>query len=272
MTQLKKNKNVLFVAIAVVALAAGGAALAATKVHGARTARSSMMTVGKVYASSTIKRRGFGDRDRIWRRRDGDELAAASSYLGVARTDLITQLQAGKTLALIAETTSGKSAPGLVDALVAAEKTELDAAVKADRITQAQEDRIVPALTARFTALLNKTRPARGSGGPDLRHGRRRGRLAAAATYLGITERTLATQLQGGKSLAQVADATSGKSAAGLIDALVARRMAKVDAALRASRITQAQHDQIVARLKARVTALVNRTRPADGSHNARRI
>jgi hypothetical protein len=50
---------------------------------------------------------------------------------------------------------------GLVDALVAHETTELDAAVTAGMITKAQRDAMAPTLKARFTALVNGTHPAR---------------------------------------------------------------------------------------------------------------
>ena len=70
----------------------------------------------------------------------GDDLAAAATYLGLSQSDLQTALQSGKTLAQVANATSGKSAAGLIDALVAAEKTELAAAVTAGTLTQAQAD------------------------------------------------------------------------------------------------------------------------------------
>jgi hypothetical protein len=46
--------------------------------------------------------------------------------------------------------------------------------------------------------------------------------LAAAATYLGISQSTLQSDLQSGKTLADVAKATSGKTVDGLIAAIVA--------------------------------------------------
>jgi hypothetical protein len=92
----------------------------------------------------------------------GDDLAVAASYLGTTVPDLLTQLQAGKTLAAIA----GSRTSGLIDALVAHEKTELAAAVGAGRLTQAQADQLVPMLTARVTGLVNGTRPERGGDGP----------------------------------------------------------------------------------------------------------
>jgi hypothetical protein len=213
---------------------------------------SSISSLGGFAAGAPDGRRGHG----------GEDLAAAATYLGVSQADLITSLHSGKTLAQIADATSGKSAAGLIDALVAAEKTELAAAVAAGTITQAQSDQIASTLTARVTARVNGTEPdgRHGFGGPGV--GRGGDDLAAAASYLGVTEAALSSQLQAGKTLAQVADATSGKSAAGLIDALVAHETAELDAAVAAGRITQAQRDQMVPTLKARFTALANGTCP----------
>ena len=59
--------------------------------------------------------------------------------------DLRTQLEAGKTLAAIA-TANGKTADGLKAALTTAAKSDLDAAVTAGKLTQAQEDKILAAL------------------------------------------------------------------------------------------------------------------------------
>ena len=132
-------------------------------------------------------------------------LDAAATYLGTTVDALRTQLQSGKTLAQIADATSGKSAAGLIAALVA------DAQAKFG-------SNVPPDLKQHITDLVNGVHALHG---PGDRHGGPRG-LDAAATYLGITPDALRTQLQSGKTLAQIADATSGKSAQGLIDALVA--------------------------------------------------
>ncbi|MFL5953350.1 MAG: hypothetical protein ACJ76I_04485 [Gaiellaceae bacterium] len=253
-----RNK-LAFAAIAVVACVAAGAAFAATKLNGAGATTAPALAAGKLIASSNGGHRFDGSRPGHGR--GGDELAAAGTYLGITPADLLTQLQSGKTLAQIANATSGKSAAGLIDALVAAEKTELDAAVTANQITKAQEDQIVPTLKARFTDLVNNTRPDHGPGPGGFGHGHGGDDLAAAATYLGVAPDALVTQLQAGKTLAQVADATNGKSTAGLVDALVAHETTEVDGALSAGRITKAQRDQIVAGLKERFTAFVNGTR-----------
>jgi hypothetical protein len=228
-------------------VAGGGAALAATTGHGHSTSPAPAAGWFASARTGVFPGKPFGD-----------DLAAAASYLGLTTDQLKTDLQSGKTLAQIADATGGKSAAGLIDALVAAETKELDAAVSAGKLTQAQEDTITANLKQRVTALVNGTFPARG----EHRFGRH-AELSAAASYLGLTVAQLRTQLEAGKTLAQIADATSGKSAAGLIDALVTATKTKLDAAVSAGKLTQAQEDTITANLKQLVTDLVNGTRPA---------
>ena len=93
-------------------------------------------------------------------------LDAAATYLGLSETDLITQLQAGKTLGEIADATSGKSKAGLIAALVADEKSHLTQAVKDGHLTQSQADSIAADIEARVTDLVNGQLPARPDGPP----------------------------------------------------------------------------------------------------------
>ena len=247
------------------ALIAASSAYAVSKLHGTSSSPGTAGPLSGTPISSNGGGHTFGGPAGDHRGRGGD-LAAAATYLGVTQADLLTSLQSGKTLAQVAGATSGKSVAGLIDALVAAEKTELAAAVTAGRLTQAQSDQIAAGLTAHVTAEVNGTLPSHGPGGPGgpgFGHGPGGDELTAAATYLGVTETALTTQLQAGLTLAQVADATSGKSAAGLIDALVAAEKTELAAAVTAGTITQAQSDQIATTLKARFTALANGTPPA---------
>jgi hypothetical protein len=267
MTQLR-NKQLAPLVVCAAALIGAGAAYAATRLHSSPS--SSPRASGPLSGAASISANSGGHGPGHGRPGGrGDKIAVVTTYLGITEAQLMTQLQAGKTLAQVADATSGKSAAGLIDAIVAAEKTEIAAAVTAGRITQTQADQIIAGLKAHVTAEVNSTRPARGPGGHEGRgHGPGGDDFAAAATYLGLTEAALTTQLQAGKTLAQVADATSGKSAAGLIDALVAHETTEVDAALKAGTITQAQRDAIVAGLKARFTALANGTRPPHDDHH----
>ena len=86
---------------------------------------------------------------------------AAATYIGVTTAQLRTQLAAGKTLATIA-TDNGKTVDGLKAALTAAAKTDIDAAVAAGRITQAQADKVLAALPERLDHEINETH----TGGP----------------------------------------------------------------------------------------------------------
>lgn len=264
-----RNRYVPLAILAVASIAAGSA-YAASKLHGS----SSPSAAGPLSATSISSNTGgypTGGPAGDHHGRHGDDLAAAATYLGVSQADLLASLQSGKTLAQVAAATSGKSVAGLIDALVAAKKTELAAAVTAGRLTQAQADQIATGLTAHVTAEVNGTRPDHGPGGRGFGHGAGGDELTAAATYLGVTETALMTQLQSGKTLAQVAAATGGKSVAGLIDALVAAEKTELAAAVKAGTITQAQSDQIATTLTDRFTALVNGTRPAhEGWHEGR--
>jgi hypothetical protein len=188
----------------------------------------------------------------------GEDIDAAATYLGTTTSDLLTQLQAGKTLSQIA----GSKTSGLIAALVAQEKQEIADAVTAGKLTQAQADQIATMLTQRVTDLVNGVRPSGGPGpgfgrgpgfGPGPGHG---DDLDAAATYLGTTTSDLLTQLQAGKTLAAIA----GTKASGLVAALVAHEKTELTVAVTAGRLTQAQADQIVPTLTQHFTDLVNGT------------
>ena len=141
----------------------------------------------------------------------------------------------------------------MIAALVTAEKQELADAVSSGKLTQAQADTITSSLQQRFTDLVNGTLP---KGGPGL--GFHIGSLDSAATYLGLTQAELRTQLESGKTLAQIANATPTKSAQGLVDALAAPSKARLDAAVAGNTLTATQEATALTRLNARFTALVN--------------
>jgi len=87
------------------------------------------------------------------------DLSAASSYLGLSTDQIHTDLQNGQTLAQIA-TAQGKTADGLVSALVAAEKTKLDQAVSDGKLTADQETNILSMAQKLLTNFVNGTRPS----------------------------------------------------------------------------------------------------------------
>jgi len=93
------------------------------------------------------------------------ELTAVAKALGMTETELQTQLKAGKSLAAIAKA-KGVPLQTVIDAIVAQEKTELAAAVKAGRFTQAQADQMSKDVVARVTAEVNRVPGIGGPGGP----------------------------------------------------------------------------------------------------------
>jgi hypothetical protein len=170
-------------------------------------------------------------------------LATAASYLGLSTAQLRSELQSGKTLAQIADATSGKSAVGLVDALVSAKAAKLAAS---EQLTQqAKLAKARTQATARVDAKAGST-PAGST-------------LSAASSYLGVSAAQLHSDLRSGQTLAQLARATAGKSAAGLIDALTNARKSKLAAEVASGALTQQNEQKRLAVLHRRVAHVVTR-------------
>ncbi|MGH3103627.1 MAG: hypothetical protein ACRDN6_05970 [Gaiellaceae bacterium] len=94
---------------------------------------------------------GFGHLGHL---RGFGHLDDAAAHLGLTVAELRTELEAGKTLAQSARD-HGKSVDGLVQALVDAERKEVDAAVAAGRLTDAQRQSILSNLEQRIGDLVN---------------------------------------------------------------------------------------------------------------------
>jgi len=156
----------------------------------------------------------------------------------------------------------GVSTQKLKDASKAAAIDQVDAALKAGTITQAQADR----LKARINA--GDGVPFLGGPGLGFRHGGPGPgigfgvSLDAAATYLGLTDAALRQKLESGQTLAQVAQATDGKTVAGLKQALVAAATKRLDQAVADKRITADQEKTILSDLQSRLDDLVDGSLP----------
>jgi transposase-like protein len=149
----------------------------------------------------------------------------------------------------------------LSDALKQALENRLDEAVKAGTITKEQADRMRQRLESDDFPLFATPGLGHREGGHH-GFGMRGMELDAAASYLGVAEAELRESLRDGKTLAEVARA-EGKSVDGLVSALVAEATKRLDVAVKAGRLTDAQRDELVAGLKERVTNAVNGVRPA---------
>jgi hypothetical protein len=149
----------------------------------------------------------------------------------------------------------------LSDALEHAVAARIDAAVAAGELTQEQADALKERLEAEGVGIFGVGPPGHFHGGS---HGGLRGGLDAAADYLGLTEAELHDQLESGQTLAEIATA-QGKTADGLEQALLDAAKADLAAAVDAGRLTQAQADEILADLPARIDDVVNGTFPPGG-------
>jgi hypothetical protein len=99
----------------------------------------------------------------------GDVLKASSDYLGIPVNDLVAKLKAGSSLADVATATSGKSRPGLIDALTRAATVRIDAAVQNNKLTADQAAKIKSRLPAEIGRLVDHkggTRPGHPGVGP----------------------------------------------------------------------------------------------------------
>ncbi|MGZ4303296.1 MAG: hypothetical protein ACXVSL_00300 [Solirubrobacteraceae bacterium] len=83
---------------------------------------------------------------------------AVAKYLGLTRAQLVKQLESGKSLADIAKA-QGKTTSGLEQAITDAVRTRLDKAVANKRITAAQEQQMLKALSARMNDLVTNAPP-----------------------------------------------------------------------------------------------------------------
>ena len=86
--------------------------------------------------------------------------------------------------------------------------------------------------------------------------------LEDVATYLGVSVDTLKADLKNGQTLVQIA-VTQGKTEEKLITFIVSKRTDELKTALSDGKITQAQHDDIIDNLEAKIKEMVKRSLPS---------
>ncbi len=149
----------------------------------------------------------------------------------------------------------GVQSSQLQNALQQAAIDRVDAAVADGRLTKAEGD----AIKARIQSGDFGPGIGFGFGGMHVGFGVE---LGAAATYLGLTEAQLRSDVESGQSLAQIATA-QGKSVDGLKQALIADAKSQLDQAVKDGKLTAAQETQFLNDLSSRIDDLVNRAGPS---------
>ena len=213
-----------------------GAALALTFLGGVALAPSLVSTAAAQIAgnvNAAAENRGPG----------GDLFQAAADFIGITVDQLRTEMGTDKSLADVA-VAHGKTRDALIAALSTAQAAKLAELVDQKGFPQGPG----------------------GPGGPGFGHRAevfmKVDLLETAATYLGIRTADLRTQLQSGKTLADVAAATSGKTKDGLVAAIVASETAQIDKAVADGKLTADQAAKIKTGLTERVTQMVERKGP----------
>jgi hypothetical protein len=143
----------------------------------------------------------------------------------------------------------------LTQAFKAAMIDQIDAAVKAGKLSQAQ---------ANYLKQRIQHAPGIPFGGLGFRHRGLHGPrflLSGAGSYLGLSQDKLDQQLESGQSLAQIAN-SQHKSVSGLEQAITADAKSKLDKAVAAGQMTTNQEQQRLDRLDQMLPSIVNGTRP----------
>lgn len=137
-------------------------------------------------------------------------------------------------------------------------KNRIDEAVEDGRLTEEQADELKARVDADEFPLLGGLGMfgRGGNGGPGFGRFGHFELLETAASYLGMTEAELREALEG-NTLAEIAK-EQGKTAAGLVQQLVATQTKRIDEAVADGRITDEQVTELKAGLNERMQELVN--------------
>ncbi len=193
-------------------------------------------------------------------RGQGGSFATIAKALGMNETDLMTELRSGKSVADVAKE-KNVDLSKVVDAIVAERTDQLKQAVTNGRITQQQADAMIAKMKTDLPTMLSNKFP---TGQKGFGAGRQPGGMmgfggspATIAQTLGISETNLLTELQSGKSVADVAQ-EKNVDLSKVVDALVTEATTHLKQAVTDGRLTQAQADQMIATLKANLPHLLS--------------
>jgi hypothetical protein len=189
-------------------------------------------------------------------------MTVAAEKLGMTEAELRTELENGRSIADVAEE-KGVDTQVISDAYLEQTQADLDAQVADGSLTQEEADARLEQKTDALPDRLTSTRsdPAGGRGGTD-RDGFGSGRgeiksllMTVAAEKLGMTEAELRTELQNGRSIADVAD-EKGVDTQVISDAYLKQTQAELDAQVADGSLTQEEAD---AKLQQKTDALPDR-------------
>ena len=192
------------------------------------------------------------------------DLAAFATALNMNESDLMTELQSGKTLAQVV-TEKNADLATVKTSVLAALKTNLDQAVSSGKLTQAQADELYNQAGTKFDNIVNQTwnqggfDDGRGFGPRGFRGFKGGMDLAAFATALNMNKTDLMTELQSGNTLAQVVTEKNADLATVKTSVLAALKT-NLGQAVSSGKLTQAQADQMYSQASTNFDTMVNQS------------
>jgi uncharacterized protein YidB (DUF937 family) len=174
----------------------------------------------------------------------GGNFATVSKILGIDTQTLQTDLKSGQSIVAIAQT-NGISEQTLITQLQANLKTQLDAAVQAGKLTASQAQNMLSHFPTQVKQFVEHKGPMPMTQGGFARRAGVGVDMRQLPQILGITSSALKSDLQSGKSIADVAS-SKGISEQTLISKLQADQQTRLDQAVKSGRLTAAQEKQIL--------------------------
>ena len=192
--------------------------------------------------------------------RAGQLLQTVADALGLAREDIMAQLQDGATLAEVI-TSNGGTVDAVVSAILTQAETHLSEAVAEGRITQEQADERLAEMSERVTDAINNgiERPDRPDR-PNVRDGAREV-IGAVVDATGLEARDILQQMRDGATLAEIIEA-NGASVDAITDSFMTSVSDHLSEQVANGNITQEQADERLARAEEMLTNLLNGVRP----------
>jgi hypothetical protein len=202
---------------------------------------------------------GMGGR---WGGPENSLVAVAAEKLGMTRDELLTELQAGKSIAEVAAE-KNVAVDTIVEAVLAPRTERINELVANGQLTQEQADTMLAQMKANVTTQINTQGLPQGRGGGfggagvcdhpgmGMLGGRGGGNslVTVAAEKLGLTRAELITELQAGKSIAEVAG-EKNVAVDTIVEAILAPRTQRLNDLVSAGQLTQAEVDTRLANLR----------------------
>jgi ribosomal protein S20 len=178
----------------------------------------------------------------------------------IAATKVLSPSDESKAVIDDAAAQLGIQPSELSDALKQALKNRIDAAVEAGQLTEEHASRMKERIDSGDLPLVAPGGPRERFQGHGPGHFGRGDVLAAAASYLGLTEAELRQQLPS-TTLADIAK-EQGKSVSGLVETMVTAAEKDIDQAVADGKLTKEQAADLKAELQTRFESMVNGDHP----------